>query len=180
MAQWFLDRMDSHWSKNLIRFKDKMNLMDANFCTTDPKTLNLPKKIPIFYMPNPVDESFETLKNFNSSNLSNDVFFAMSHGVHRGVLKIGKIEDLIETFPEHSIELQKIISRLKDLMVPFQKKWYYTPKMRGSYSIKQVLPALVPELSYNDLEINEGGNAEADFRVESDPLCNRIRSIYHK
>jgi len=75
----------------------------------------------------------------------------------------GKIEDLSETFPEHSIELQKIISRLKDLMEPFQKKWYYTPKMRGSYSIKQVLPALVPELSYNDLEINEGGNASNTF-----------------
>ena len=35
--------------------------------------------------------------------------------------------------------------------------------MRGSYSIKQVLPALLPELSYNDLEINEGGSASNTF-----------------
>ena len=48
-------------------------------------------------------------------------------------------------------------------MIPFQQKWYYTPEMRGSYSIKYVLPALVPELSYNDLEINEGGNASNTF-----------------
>ena len=93
ICQWFLDRMDSHWSKNLIRFKDKMDLMDANFCTTDPKMLKLSKNIPIFYMPNPVDESFETLKNHNRKFLSKDVFFAMSHGVHRGILKKGKFDE---------------------------------------------------------------------------------------
>ncbi len=93
LCQWFLDRMDTHWAKNLIRFKDKMTLMDANFCTTDPKTLKLSKKFPIYYMPNPVDQSFETLKNFEKNNLSNDVFFAMSHGVHRGVLKNGKFDE---------------------------------------------------------------------------------------
>ena len=48
-------------------------------------------------------------------------------------------------------------------MVPFQKKWYYTPNMRGSYSIKNVLPALVPELSYDDLEINKGDSASNIF-----------------
>ena len=48
-------------------------------------------------------------------------------------------------------------------MISFQQKWYYTPEMKGSYSIKQVLPALVPELSYNDLEINEGGSASNIF-----------------
>ena len=44
-------------------------------------------------MPNPVDESFERLHNYKSSNFNNDVFFAMSHGVHRGVLKKGKFDD---------------------------------------------------------------------------------------
>ena len=55
------------------------------------------------------------------------------------------------------------MNRLKDLMIPFQQKWYYTPEMRGSYSIKYVLPALVPELSYNDLDIKEGGTASNTF-----------------
>ena len=44
-------------------------------------------------------------------------------------------------------------------MMPFQKKWYYTHEMKGSYSIKFVLPALVPELSYDELEIKEVGTA---------------------
>ena len=105
ISQWFLDRMDSDWSKNLIRFKDKMDLMDTNFCTTDPKTLNLTKKFPIFYMPNPVDESFETLKNYDKKTLNNDVFFAMSHGVHRGVLKKGKFD-----------QRENIINKLQDLL----------------------------------------------------------------
>ena len=48
-------------------------------------------------------------------------------------------------------------------MIPFQQKWYYTPEIKGSYSIKYVLPALVPELSYNDLEIKEGGTASNTF-----------------
>jgi hypothetical protein len=35
--------------------------------------------------------------------------------------------------------------------------------MKGSYSIKAVLPALVPELSYDNLEINEGGLASIAY-----------------
>jgi hypothetical protein len=75
----------------------------------------------------------------------------------------GKLNDLIGVFSEYSTELRGIVNRLKDLMIPFQQKWYYTPEMKGSYSIKDVLPALVPGLSYNDLEINEGGNASNVF-----------------
>ena len=75
----------------------------------------------------------------------------------------GKLNDLIKVFPQYTDELEEIINRLKDLMIPFQQKWYYTPKMKGSYSIKYVLPALVPELSYNDLDIKEGGTASNTF-----------------
>ncbi|WP_027137401.1 DUF2779 domain-containing protein [Gaetbulibacter saemankumensis] len=75
----------------------------------------------------------------------------------------GKLNDLILVYPQYSNEIESIISRLKDLMIPFRKKWYYTPEMKGSYSIKAVLPALVPELSYNDLEIKEGGTASTVF-----------------
>jgi glycosyltransferase involved in cell wall biosynthesis len=92
MAQWFLDRMDSHWLTNKKRFLDKIELMDASFCTTDPKSLKLNKKLNIFFLPNPVDQSFETLKNYNNKFFNNDVFFAMSHGVHRGILKKGKFD----------------------------------------------------------------------------------------
>ena len=108
-CQWFLDRMDNKWIKNLNRFKHKLDLMDANFCTSDPKSLKLLKEKPIYYLPNPVDESFEKLKNDQNHYLNNDVFFAMSHGVHRGVLKKGKFDER-EIFIE---KLKKLTPNIK-------------------------------------------------------------------
>ncbi len=93
MVQWFLDRMDGNWINNKLRFLDKINLMDTSFCTTDPRSLRLGQKHKVFYLPNPVDNSFETLKNYNNKFFNNDVFFAMSHGVHRGILKKGKYDE---------------------------------------------------------------------------------------
>ena len=92
IVQWFLDRMDSKWKVNRKRFLDKIGIMDSSFCTTDPNSLNLPKNSKIYFMPNPVDESFERLHNYKYTNFNNDIFFAMSHGVHRGVLKSGKFD----------------------------------------------------------------------------------------
>ncbi len=93
MAQWFLDRMDGQWLNNKKRFLDKIDLMDASFCTTDPNSLKINKKYNIHYLPNPVDQSFEILENYKNNFFNNDVFFAMSHGVHRGVLKSRKFDD---------------------------------------------------------------------------------------
>ena len=63
--------------------------------TTSPKALNfLSNYDNNFFIPNPADKSFEILNNFNKS-CNVDVFFALSHGVHRGVLKTGKIDDRI-------------------------------------------------------------------------------------
>ncbi|MDB9723423.1 DUF2779 domain-containing protein [Polaribacter sp.] len=59
--------------------------------------------------------------------------------------------------------MRGVVNKLKNLMIPFQQKWYYTPEMRGSYSIKYVLPAVFPELSYNDLPIKERGTASNIF-----------------
>ena len=42
-----------------------------------------------YFLPNPCDESLEVLKNYNIK-CNKDVFFGMSHGVHRGNLKRGK------------------------------------------------------------------------------------------
>ena len=43
-------------------------------------------------MPNPT-LSLEKLENTNPVVSNNDVFFAMSHGVHRGILKKGKYDE---------------------------------------------------------------------------------------
>jgi len=92
IAQWFLDRMDDKWKINKLRFLDKIDYMDYSFCTTDPKSLNFKKKYNISYIPNPVDESLDDMHVYENKNPEYDLFFAMSHGVHRGVLKKGKFD----------------------------------------------------------------------------------------
>ena len=77
--------------------------------------------------------------------------------------EITQIKDLARDFPLYAKELLALIPRVQDLIIPFRKKYYYTKEMQGSYSIKKVLPALVPELSYSDQEIQEGGTASATF-----------------
>ncbi len=69
------------------------------------------------------------------------------------------VRDLTKRFPDKADDLQSIINRMLDMMTPFQNKDYYTKEMRGKYSIKLVLPALIPELRYDDLDIGDGGMA---------------------
>jgi len=73
---------------------------------------------------------------------------------------------LSESFPEFRNHLLSINDNIKDLMFPFQKKYYVTPQMKGSYSIKHVLPSLVPEMekAYQSLNgIQNGGDAMNAF-----------------
>ena len=74
-----------------------------------------------------------------------------------------RLKELARDFPEYSAALMDRISRIKDLMPPFQQRLYYAHTMNGGYSIKDVLPALVPELRYDDLPINNGGDASLSF-----------------
>lgn len=61
--------------------------------------------------------------------------------------------------PEHRTTMDRVNSLLYDLMDVFKKQHFVHPEFKGSTSIKKVLPALVPELSYKDLGIKEGGQA---------------------
>ncbi len=109
IAQWFLDPLSKYGPDHLNNSKrilDKINFIDKTFLTTDPKSL--PIKIPnSFFIPNPSDKSFEILENYKK-DCTFDVFFAMSHGVHRGSLKSGK-EDDREKFINKLIGLNKDI-----------------------------------------------------------------------
>ena len=77
------------------------------------------------------------------------------------------IKALAESYDDLSAHLLKMRANIKDLMIPFQKHHYYTEAMKGSYSIKYVLPALFPDdpsLDYHNLdEIHHGGEASAAF-----------------
>ena len=94
LCQWFLDKMDDNqWKMNKIRFTKKFNYIDASFCTTHPSTIKSLRKNKVLFIPNPVDEAFENLNIFKNKFFKYDMFFALSHGVHRGTLKSGKTDN---------------------------------------------------------------------------------------
>jgi hypothetical protein len=72
----------------------------------------------------------------------------------------GRIKEMAKIFADLREHLMNIYDNIKDLMIPFHDRWYYTKDMEGSYSIKYVLPALFPndpELDYHNLPVVHNG-----------------------
>ena len=111
ITQWFLDPLNKNgpdFYKNKRRILDKSEILDSSFLTTSPEVLKfLPKNYENYFIPNPGDQSMETLNNYKK-DCSNDVFFALSHGVHRGKLKSRSTDDR-EKFIKNLIEKCKNI-----------------------------------------------------------------------
>lgn len=80
----------------------------------------------------------------------------------------GVLKSLAVAFPDLAEGINARIENICDLMIPFRKRDVYRWQMRGSYSIKEVLPALVPELSYEGLNVSDGMMA---MRVYHE-MCN--------
>jgi hypothetical protein len=72
------------------------------------------------------------------------------------------LEQLAAALPSLRQALLHVVSRLWDLL-PIVRDHYYHPAFGGSYSIKSVLPAMVPSLAYDDLAIKEGGHAASQY-----------------
>lgn len=74
-----------------------------------------------------------------------------------------RIKELANHFPKLKKELLVLNERIVDLR-PIAKNRYYHPSQEGSWSLKKVLPAIVPELNYDDLEgVQDGGMAMGAF-----------------
>ncbi len=94
ISQWFLDPLSKKgpdYEKNKLRVTEKSKLCDATFITTSPDVLDF-KMTNTFFIPNPCDKSLDNLQNFKKEKKF-DIFFAISHGVHRGSLRPGKIDE---------------------------------------------------------------------------------------
>jgi hypothetical protein len=74
----------------------------------------------------------------------------------------GCLKKLAEWVPARSAELMAIHDRVVDLL-PIVREHVYDPAFGGSFSIKKVLPALVPHLSYDGLTIGRGDVAAAEL-----------------
>jgi predicted RecB family nuclease len=70
----------------------------------------------------------------------------------------GRLADLAEGLTQYKDEIGNIQDRLWDLL-PVMRAHVYDLAFRGSYSLKSVLPALVPDMSYDGMEVAEGNEA---------------------
>jgi len=103
----------------------------------------------------------------------NACVLAYNMGFEKSVLN-----NLKAWFPEYGKGIDSIINNLNDLMIPFKNQHYYSWQMKGSYSIKAVLPVLVPDLSYNGLEVSDGGMAmEAYWRMCESQDASEVENI---
>ena len=66
-----------------------------------------------------------------------------------------RLSDLAEWLPEFAERIKDIQSRLWDLL-PLIRNYVYHPAFAGSYSLKSVLPALVPEMTYDGMDVGNG------------------------
>ncbi len=72
------------------------------------------------------------------------------------------IEQLAEVLPLLRTALHALVKRIWDLH-PIVRDHYYHPHFDGSYSLKEILPVLVPSMGYADLAIKEGGHAATQY-----------------
>ena len=113
-------------------------------------------------------DHFEYLANQNSDcrrelaeNLINDLKGDGSIMVYSNFEKI-IINGLGREYPEFLGDLNSLTDRMIDLEAIIRKN-FYNPDFHGSISLKNTLPVLVPDMSYEGLEITDGDNAMAIF-----------------
>lgn len=89
---------------------------------------------------------------------TNGPVFVYNAGFENGIMR-----GLAERFPDLSPALLAIVDRVVDLL-PIARNRYYHPAQHGSWSIKVVLPAVCPDLTYESLDgVNNGQAAQGAF-----------------
>lgn len=91
--------------------------------------------------------------------LKNDIGNTGSVLVWNKTFEATRNKELAEIHPEFSDFLININERMYDLADPVKEGFYVHPLFRGSWSIKNVLPVMVPNLSYKNLTVNKGDQA---------------------
>ena len=81
------------------------------------------------------------------------------------------LSKLAAVFPKLSVDLDSIRDRIEDLL-PVARDHYYHPRQRGSWGLKAVLPAICPELSHEDLEVQQGLEAVEAFKEAITPATS--------
>ncbi len=116
VSQWNEDPLMKNLpdtSENINKLKRFFPIVDHSFITTNPDTLRLSNKYykNIHFFMTPVDKNIECFDVYKL-NPTNDIFYAMSHGVNRATLKIGKTDNRV-------IFLEKLIKKINGIKYDF-------------------------------------------------------------
>ena len=76
-----------------------------------------------------------------------------------------RLLQLADQFEQYRDKLESICERMMDLSKPFECGLFYDNSMRGHYSLKNILPVFSKDVSYHDLEIQNGMNAVYAYRT---------------
>jgi hypothetical protein len=109
-------------------------------------------------------ESRNPIADF-AKQLQEDIGNRGSVVVWNATFEATRNKEIGKDFPEYATRMKSINARMFDLMVIFRKKLYTQHEFHRSYSIKNILPVLVPELSYKELAIQEGGTASISWPI---------------
>lgn len=71
----------------------------------------------------------------------------------------GRNQEMAEIYPDYADFLTDLNERIYDLADSIKEGFYVHPQFKGSWSIKNVLPVMVPSLSYQDMAIGKGDQA---------------------
>lgn len=95
--------------------------------------------------------------------------------VYNAAFEKGRIRELAKRYPRFARALRALNERVVDLL-PVARDHYYHPSQQGSWSIKAVLPALCPDLSYGDLDgVQDGGMAMDAYLEAVTPQTSKTR-----
>ena len=136
-----------------VPFQYSLHILDENGILTHKEFLANPEdfsngKNPLKQMVDQLKKDFGTNGNIVTYNQS---------------FEVGRLNDLAKSFPEDAAFLHNLVGRVVDLLPVFQGGHCYFPAMKNSASIKSVLPAIAPDFTYDNLEIQDGGSASSLF-----------------
>jgi hypothetical protein len=111
----------------------------------------------------------ELLKNLTNQIGDTGTILVWNEGFEKG-----RNEEMANLYKKFEKKLLSINSRVYDLATSFKKNYYVHKDFKGKWSIKAILPVLIPSLSYKDLNIQEGGTASESYRKLIDKNIAKI------
>ncbi len=117
-----------------------------------------------------------------AEQLCNDIPLNVCTTAYNKNFECGRIKEMADAFPDLAPHLLNIKEHIVDFLEPFRDGYYYLPAMNGSFSIKEVLPALFPDdpsLDYHNLTggVQNGGDAMSIFPKMKDMTPSEQASI---